>query len=240
MRDPPASRCGSINSAASSSSISMPMRRRWPKPTRGSKPIFWPWRLMRPARRAHVQDFPLAANWKNSVENYCECYHCPNQHPSLVDAALDISRYKINIHHNYHRHVTTDVGDAQGYAMADSGQGEENFGSWLLWPNMVFEVYPGGNLTRFTTCRPGLKPACRKPSGTSPATDRPPRNARSSISSIPCARRTCRSAKACSVACTAWVTAAANSSPIPGASYVSEHAVHDFQRHVAAALDLEQ
>ena len=92
------------------------------------------------------------------MENYCECYHCPNQHPSLVDAALDISQYKIKVHQNYHRHVTTDVGDAQGYTIQESGQGDENFGSWMIWPNMVLEVYPGGNLTAsfsvVTNCAP--------------------------------------------------------------------------------------
>ena len=100
-------------------------------------------------QRSHVQDFPLAANWKNSMENYAECYHCPNQHPSLVDGALDINRYTIRIHQNYHRHITTDVGDKQGYALKETPDVEENFGSWLVWPNMVFEVYPGGNLTTF-------------------------------------------------------------------------------------------
>lgn len=99
--------------------------------------------------RAWVENFDLAANWKNSVENYAECYHCPNRHPSLVDAALDITRYKIHVHDSYHRHVTGDVGDSQGYDMDVSIQGGENFGSWLLWPNLVFEVYPGGNLTVF-------------------------------------------------------------------------------------------
>ena len=43
---------------------------------------------------AHEQSFALKANWKNSVENYSECYHCPNQHPSLVGGALDITQYQ--------------------------------------------------------------------------------------------------------------------------------------------------
>ena len=33
---------------------------------------------------ANYREIPIAANWKNSVENYSECYHCPNQHPSLA------------------------------------------------------------------------------------------------------------------------------------------------------------
>ena len=30
---------------------------------------------------AHRAEYALNANWKNSVENYSECFHCPNQHP---------------------------------------------------------------------------------------------------------------------------------------------------------------
>ena len=100
--------------------------------------------------RAHVQTFELAANWKNSVENYAECYHCPSRHPSLVDAAIDIDQYRINVYPGYHRHVTTGKGRQQGYTLADDDRPQaQEFASWFLWPNMVFEVYPGGNLTVF-------------------------------------------------------------------------------------------
>ena len=33
------------------------------------------------ARVAHRQNYPIASNWKLSVENYCECYHCQPAHP---------------------------------------------------------------------------------------------------------------------------------------------------------------
>jgi Rieske 2Fe-2S family protein len=33
------------------------------------------------ARVAHRQNYPIAANWKLAVENYCECYHCGPAHP---------------------------------------------------------------------------------------------------------------------------------------------------------------
>ncbi len=33
------------------------------------------------ARVAHRQTYPIAANWKLAVENYCECYHCAPAHP---------------------------------------------------------------------------------------------------------------------------------------------------------------
>jgi Rieske 2Fe-2S family protein len=34
-------------------------------------------------RRAHVERYEVAANWKLICENYSECYHCPGAHPQL-------------------------------------------------------------------------------------------------------------------------------------------------------------
>jgi Rieske 2Fe-2S family protein len=33
------------------------------------------------AKVAHRQNYPMDANWKLAVENYCECYHCAPSHP---------------------------------------------------------------------------------------------------------------------------------------------------------------
>lgn len=39
-----------------------------------------PYRLNE-AKVAHRQSYPIRANWKLAVENYCECYHCAPAHP---------------------------------------------------------------------------------------------------------------------------------------------------------------
>ncbi len=44
-----------------------------------------PYRLDR-AKVARKIDYPIAANWKLSVENYCECYHCRPAHPDYSRA----------------------------------------------------------------------------------------------------------------------------------------------------------
>jgi Rieske 2Fe-2S family protein len=36
------------------------------------------------AKVAHRQSYPIAANWKLSVENYQECYHCAPSHPEYA------------------------------------------------------------------------------------------------------------------------------------------------------------
>ena len=43
-------------------------------------PLLAPWGLEN-AKIAHRQNYPIAANWKLTVENYCECYHCLTAHP---------------------------------------------------------------------------------------------------------------------------------------------------------------
>ncbi len=42
-----------------------------------------PYRLDK-ARVAHRQTYPINANWKLSVENYTECYHCAPSHPEYT------------------------------------------------------------------------------------------------------------------------------------------------------------
>ena len=99
---------------------------------------------------AYRSEYPLAANWKNSVENYSECLHCPISHRGLVEGALDYPSYRITLHRHHHSHRSRDKGDAQGYASrTPTASNTQEFGSWLLWPNWCLEVYPGGNLTVF-------------------------------------------------------------------------------------------
>ncbi|MEM7169906.1 MAG: aromatic ring-hydroxylating dioxygenase subunit alpha [Pseudomonadota bacterium] len=93
---------------------------------------------------------PLKANWKNSIENFAECYHCPGQHPTLTQNALDLGTYKIECLDNYHVHRSRDKGDDMGYHIErDALPQPDEFRSFYIWPNTVIEVYPGHNLTVF-------------------------------------------------------------------------------------------
>jgi carnitine monooxygenase subunit len=99
---------------------------------------------------AYRNEYHLKANWKNSVENYSECFHYPISHRSLVENALDYPSYRIVTHKHHHTHRSRDKGDAQGYSSKTATAAKQReFGSWLLWPNWCLEVYPGGNLTVF-------------------------------------------------------------------------------------------
>ncbi len=187
--------------------------------------------------RAHVHHYDLAANWKNSVENYSECYHCPNRHPSLVGAALDLDLYRIHIRENYHRHVTGDVGERQGYAIDDSVRSDDNFGSWLLFPNLVFEVYPGGNLTVFHHVPAGPERSVQECEWYFPQAQ--PSAAEQEVidfvhvvreEDVPICESVQRGLHSHGYRQGKFIVDA-------GRSYVSEHAVHDFQRRVLAALE---
>lgn len=95
-------------------------------------------------------EYTLKANWKNSVENFSECFHCPIRHPTLVESAFEYSSYRITTHEHYHSHRSHDKGEAVGYSSRTAAaRRTDEFGGWLLWPNWCIEVYPGGNLTIF-------------------------------------------------------------------------------------------
>ena len=100
-------------------------------------------------KRASYREIHLDANWKNSMENYSECYHCPNQHPSLSNGSLDLGSYQITAFEKFHSHASHGVGEKTAYEREVIKSGEREFGSWMLWPNFVLEVYPGGYLNVF-------------------------------------------------------------------------------------------
>ncbi|WP_264381816.1 aromatic ring-hydroxylating dioxygenase subunit alpha [Pseudomonas sp. MM227] len=93
---------------------------------------------------SYSHTYALRANWKVSVENYSECYHCPGCHPSLSHQTLDLSSYRIDIHPGFHAHLSNDQGARQGYATNPDAPRSGEFGAWYVWPNLCIEVYPGG------------------------------------------------------------------------------------------------
>ena len=179
----------------------------------------------------------LAANWKNSVENYSECYHCPNQHPSLAQGSLDMESYQITVHKKYHSHASRGVGDATGYKKAQDRDGEaREFGSWLLWPNSAVEVYPSGYLNVFYHLPTGPEETVQICEWYFP-TSEPTEEQREVIDfinvvrdeDIPLCETVQRGLHSLGYSQGRLVTNEAR-------SYFSEHAVHDFQKRVLEHL----
>ena len=83
------------------------------------------------------EPWAMAANWKVSVENYLECYHCPVAHPGL-SRAIDVSAdgYALATH------PTFSVQAGEPRDPEDRGEiGRAQF-HWL-WPNVTLNVKPG-------------------------------------------------------------------------------------------------
>jgi phenylpropionate dioxygenase-like ring-hydroxylating dioxygenase large terminal subunit len=83
-------------------------------------------------RLKHVFDLPKRhhANWKASVENFSECYHCAPVHSWLVSNVIDPKTYRLTVRHRTQRH----------YIQTHDRNHDQNL--WFLWPNTAFGLYP--------------------------------------------------------------------------------------------------
>ncbi|MCY3849993.1 MAG: aromatic ring-hydroxylating dioxygenase subunit alpha [Acidimicrobiaceae bacterium] len=94
-------------------------------------------------RRSHL----IRANWKVAVENYNECYHCPNVHKTFTAGVVTPGSYRIaprgfTIHHT----AQGPPPDRSAYTrQADSSE----YGAFYTWPVSSIQCYPGRVLNTF-------------------------------------------------------------------------------------------
>lgn len=91
-------------------------------------------------------------NWKVSVENYSECYHCSVNHPAFVSGVVKPETYDIQPQNGYCLRHTTECQnlDRMSYPVdlsANAAAGR--YSSWFLWPMFSFQVYPGNVLNTY-------------------------------------------------------------------------------------------
>ena len=93
----------------------------------------------------------LACNWKVAVENFGECYHCRQAHPTLMTALLDLEGFVFENLERHQRQRTSGHRDGVTLYRVDVGAGHRasDFTGWLVWPNVAFQVNPGSNLVVF-------------------------------------------------------------------------------------------
>lgn len=93
-----------------------------------------------------------ACNWKISVENYSECYHCGYNHPTFANGVIDPSKYNIQpAEKRVLRHITV-AASAGGMTYEidrESNPHAGDYSSWFLWPMFSFQVYPGNVLNTY-------------------------------------------------------------------------------------------
>lgn len=90
-------------------------------------------------------------NWKVSVENYCECYHCALNHPTFATGVVRPETYDIQPQGHCLRHTTECQNlDRMTYPIdLHSNQHAGDYSSWYLWPLFSFQVYPGNVLNTY-------------------------------------------------------------------------------------------
>jgi phenylpropionate dioxygenase-like ring-hydroxylating dioxygenase large terminal subunit len=93
------------------------------------------------ARLTHTFD----ANWKLAIENYNECYHCPNVHQAFTSGVVDPTTFMITPtgHNIVHTAV---VAEQSKYELASASA---EYGSFFTWPASSIQCYPGRVLNTF-------------------------------------------------------------------------------------------
>ncbi|MEM7280635.1 MAG: aromatic ring-hydroxylating dioxygenase subunit alpha [Pseudomonadota bacterium] len=90
-------------------------------------------------------------NWKISVENYSECYHCKLNHPTFASGVIKSDTYDIQPQGFCLRHTTECQNlERMTYPIdLDDNPYAGSYSSWFLWPMFSFQVYPGNVLNTY-------------------------------------------------------------------------------------------
>lgn len=89
----------------------------------------------------HRLSYEIHSNWKNVVDNFLECYHCPVAHKDFC-SLVDMKTYKVTTHGIYSSHMA-DAGRTQNSAYDASTAKVQTHAVWWLWPNTCLMRYPG-------------------------------------------------------------------------------------------------
>ncbi len=104
---------------------------------------------LRPMLRNEVEE---ACNWKVSVENYSECYHCARVHPTFVSGVIDPESYNVAPNGGHCLRHTTKAANLERMSYpidVAANPRVTEYSSWFLWPTFSFQVYPGNVLNSY-------------------------------------------------------------------------------------------
>ncbi|MEM9330334.1 MAG: aromatic ring-hydroxylating dioxygenase subunit alpha [Pseudomonadota bacterium] len=96
-------------------------------------------------------EVPEKCNWKVSVENYSECYHCSLNHPTFSQGVVKPETYDIQPEGYILRHRTEcqNLDDMTYPIDVAANKYAGHYSSWFLWPMFSFQVYPGNVLNTY-------------------------------------------------------------------------------------------
>ena len=89
----------------------------------------------------HRLTYEIKSNWKNVVDNFLECYHCPTAHKDFC-TLVDMDTYKVKTHGIYSSHMA-EAGKGQNSAYDTSKASVRTHAVWWLWPTTCLMRYPG-------------------------------------------------------------------------------------------------
>jgi phenylpropionate dioxygenase-like ring-hydroxylating dioxygenase large terminal subunit len=89
----------------------------------------------------HRLSYDIQSNWKNVVDNFLECYHCPVAHKDFCQL-VDMDTYKVTTQGIYSSHMA-DAGNSPNSAYDVSAATVKTHAVWWLWPNTCLMRYPG-------------------------------------------------------------------------------------------------
>ncbi|MEM9205205.1 MAG: aromatic ring-hydroxylating dioxygenase subunit alpha [Pseudomonadota bacterium] len=105
------------------------------------------WASLKPLEWVEI---PEKCNWKVSVENYSECYHCSLNHPTFSKGVVKPQTYDIQPQGMCLRHTTEcQALDRMTYDVNSGFPHSHEYSSWFLWPMFSFQVYPGNVLNTY-------------------------------------------------------------------------------------------
>ena len=90
---------------------------------------------------AHRLTYEIASNWKNVIDNFLECYHCPTAHKDFC-TLVDMDTYKVTTHGIWSSHMA-EAGKTANAAYSVEGATVTDHAVWWLWPNTCLMRYPG-------------------------------------------------------------------------------------------------
>jgi len=89
----------------------------------------------------HRLTYDIKSNWKNVVDNFLECYHCPTAHKDFC-TLVDMDTYKVTTHGIYSSHMA-DAGQSSNSAYDVSNAAVKTHAVWWLYPTTCIMRYPG-------------------------------------------------------------------------------------------------
>ncbi|MCY4308007.1 MAG: ring-hydroxylating oxygenase subunit alpha [Rhodobacteraceae bacterium] len=90
---------------------------------------------------SHRLTYNIKSNWKNVVDNFLECYHCPTAHKDFC-TLVDMDTYKVTTHGIWSSHMA-EAGKIANSAYSVSEATVKDHAVWWLWPNTCLMRYPG-------------------------------------------------------------------------------------------------